>query len=305
MLFPQAFQDSYSRSSASIIAKALGGRKVGAGWMARCPAHLDQDPSLSVREGANGKVLVHCHAGCKQERVISELRSLGLWDRAPKYSAPTRHGLKQSVVNQSAANRLRAQVLWQEAAPVVSTIAAQYLASRKINAAVINDVDGDVLRFHPVCPYDGSKRPCLLALMRDLFTNEPRAIQRTALTRTGQKISRMTLGPKTGAAIKLSSDENVAMGLAVGEGLETMLSATQLGFRPAWALIDAKNVGSFPALSGIECLTIIVDNDENCIGQQAALECSDRWTNAGREVFRVVPDRHGEDLNNILQRTSP
>ena len=56
----------------------------------------------------------------------------------------------------------------------------------------------------------------------------------------------MALGPKTGAAIKLSPDESVSMGLAIGEGLETVLSAMQLGFSPAWALGDAGNVRHFP-----------------------------------------------------------
>jgi hypothetical protein len=47
---------------AAEIARALHGRKSGAGWIARCPAHHDKDPSLSLH-GADGKVLVHCHAG--------------------------------------------------------------------------------------------------------------------------------------------------------------------------------------------------------------------------------------------------
>ena len=32
--------------TAEAIAKALGGRKVGNGWMACCPAHHDREPSL-------------------------------------------------------------------------------------------------------------------------------------------------------------------------------------------------------------------------------------------------------------------
>ena len=65
--------------NAEIIAKALGGRRAGAGWMAHCPAHDDRTPSLSVRDSTNGKVLLRCHAGCEQERVIAALRSRGLW----------------------------------------------------------------------------------------------------------------------------------------------------------------------------------------------------------------------------------
>ena len=32
-------------------------------WMARCPSHEDKTPSLSIREGDDGRVLLHCFAG--------------------------------------------------------------------------------------------------------------------------------------------------------------------------------------------------------------------------------------------------
>jgi hypothetical protein len=143
----------------------------------------------------------------------------------------------------------------------------------------------------------------MLAVMRDVHTNQVTAVQRTALNQSGAKIGRMTLGQKTGAAIKVSADENVTMGLAIGEGLETVLSAMQLNFSPAWAVGDANNMRSFPILSGIGCLTIIIDNDEIGTGQRAALECSSRWTQAGREVCRIIPDRRGEDINDVVRRT--
>jgi hypothetical protein len=65
--------------TAESIAKALGGRKVGGGWMARCPAHEDREPSLSIQEADDGKVLIYCHAGCDQAQVIAALRWRGLW----------------------------------------------------------------------------------------------------------------------------------------------------------------------------------------------------------------------------------
>ena len=49
--------------TAETIAKALGGRKAGGSWMARCPVHDDREPSLAIRDADNGKVLVRCHAG--------------------------------------------------------------------------------------------------------------------------------------------------------------------------------------------------------------------------------------------------
>ena len=66
--------------TAETIAKALAGHKTGAGWMARCPAHNDREPSLSISAGDEGKVLVRCHAGCGPARVIAALRSRGRWE---------------------------------------------------------------------------------------------------------------------------------------------------------------------------------------------------------------------------------
>jgi hypothetical protein len=152
--------------------------------------------------------------------------------------------------------------------------------------------------------------------MRHIETNEPRAVQRTALTKSlmqaiarttfadfrnsSQKIARRTLGPMTGAAIKFSDDESVAEGLAIGEGSESVLAAMQLGFRPAWALGGTSGIRSFPVLNGIEALTILVDNDRNSAGQQAARQCSERWVHAGREVFRAIPNQAGDDFNDVL-----
>jgi hypothetical protein len=64
---------------------------------------------------------------------------------------------------------------------------------------------------------------------------------------------------------------------------------------------DAGAVAKFPVLAGIGCLTVLVDNDANGVGQAAALECSRRWTSMGREVFRVVPAAVGTDMADIVR----
>jgi hypothetical protein len=48
-------------------------RKSGGGWTARCPAHEDTTPSLSVKETDDGKVLVHCFAGCLPEAICGAI----------------------------------------------------------------------------------------------------------------------------------------------------------------------------------------------------------------------------------------
>jgi putative DNA primase/helicase len=69
--------------TALTLARSLHARKVGSGWMAKCPAHEDNNTSLAIRE-KDGKVLVHCHAGCDQREVIDALRRLGLWESEPQ-----------------------------------------------------------------------------------------------------------------------------------------------------------------------------------------------------------------------------
>lgn len=48
-------------------------RKQGSGFVARCPAHEDRTASLSIREGEDGKTVVHCHAGCTYKSIIAAL----------------------------------------------------------------------------------------------------------------------------------------------------------------------------------------------------------------------------------------
>jgi hypothetical protein len=55
------------------------------GWIACCPAHDDQNPSLGVSLGQKGKILVHCHAGCSAEEVVQAL-GLNITDLFPPSS---------------------------------------------------------------------------------------------------------------------------------------------------------------------------------------------------------------------------
>ena len=93
----------------------------------------------------------------------------------------------------------------------------------------------------------------------------------------------------------------------LGEGVETVLAAaTHIAHRgtllqPAWAAGDAGHIGAFPALSGVEALTLLVDADENGIGQSRAAECARRWAAAGRQVTRLTPRLVGADFNDLIE----
>ena len=50
-------------------------RESGEGYSALCPAHDDNKPSLSISTGEDGRILIHCFAGCETSDV---LYSMGL-----------------------------------------------------------------------------------------------------------------------------------------------------------------------------------------------------------------------------------
>jgi hypothetical protein len=84
--------------SVTEIVQLLKAKRSGEGWKAKCPAHDDRVPSLSIKEGSGGRILLHCHAGCSVDDI---LRALGMTRRdlfpagtppnavsSPKASAP-------------------------------------------------------------------------------------------------------------------------------------------------------------------------------------------------------------------------
>jgi hypothetical protein len=81
--------------TAAVLLDRLDGVKQTAPdrWVAKCPAHEDRSPSLSIREVDDGKTLLQCFAGCS---ALDVLDSVGLdWgalfrEDGHKPSAPTR-----------------------------------------------------------------------------------------------------------------------------------------------------------------------------------------------------------------------
>ena len=62
-------------------------KKVSGGYMARCPVHDDKNPSLSITEGDDGRVLLKCFAGCSTEEIVKAL-GLTMSDLFPPSSKP-------------------------------------------------------------------------------------------------------------------------------------------------------------------------------------------------------------------------
>lgn len=62
------------------------------GWMACCPAHPDKSPSMSVKEGDDGRVLAYCFGGCSIEDIVAAV-GLEMEDLFPASDRPRRRPL--------------------------------------------------------------------------------------------------------------------------------------------------------------------------------------------------------------------
>lgn len=56
-----------------VIVQLTGARKVGASWRARCPAHDDKTPSLTITRGSQQPVVLYDHAGCRADEIVAAL----------------------------------------------------------------------------------------------------------------------------------------------------------------------------------------------------------------------------------------
>jgi hypothetical protein len=194
--------------------------------------------------------------------------------------------------------------LWNERQPFLASNAETYLRDTRGIGDWLDAFDlVESLGFHSSCPFDGERLPCMVALVRNIQTDEPQAIHRTAL-KLGprpERIGRLSLGPIAGGAIKLSLDGDVTHGLLIGEGVETVLSASlRFKFRPCWSVISRSGIEKFPIIPGIECITIAVDNDDSGDGQRDATALVERLTDAGVEAVTVQTNL-AKDFNDLVR----
>lgn len=166
---------------------------------------------------------------------------------------------------------------WSPVQPLCGSLGERYLIEhRRLNIAAL-DIR-HALGWHP-----GIK--AVVALMTDPITAEPCGVHRTFLNDDGTKRERKMLGRQ--GVIRLSRDEDVTAGLGICEGVEDGIAILLAGWAPIWAATSAGAIARFPALSGVECLTIFADAD--VAGQSAASECFLRWKTEGHDAHISAP----------------
>ena len=58
----------------ALLSRLNGVKRTGKDrWLARCPAHDDKSPSLSIRELPDGRILLHDFASCSIEEILNSV----------------------------------------------------------------------------------------------------------------------------------------------------------------------------------------------------------------------------------------
>jgi putative DNA primase/helicase len=270
------------------VFRALGARRIGKGWLARCPAHDDRQPSLSVGVGANNHLLVHCFAGCTFEAIRAALGG-----ELPE-PVTTYHGANEA--EESAARTEAARRIWSESGPAKGTLVESYLQSRALTLAA-----PPALRFHPGLKHPtGSYLPAMVAAVTGK-TGMLVAIQRTFLRSDGAgkaapEPNKMSLGHCAGGAVRLAAIGQV---LCLAEGVESGLSVQQATGLPVWATLGTS--GLMRVELPDEARDVLICADADATGERAALAAAQRFIGEGRRVRIARPPSPHGDFNEVLQ----
>ena len=250
---------------------ALGGTWHGNTAMCRCPAHADNTPSLSLRQGDQG-FLVTCYAGCDAIDVLRELGRIPLRRRFTP--PPIQHRTGTANIER----------LWSEAQPVSGTLGERYLASR-----YLLPMPADV-RFHPRCPRKPKPftvfLPALLVAVRE--GHRLVAVQRIFLDPTTSGYTeKATLGT-LGVGAWRGGGLGATIGLA--EGFETAHAWSRLYDLPCWATLGSRRLDLVSIPDAVTTLILAGDND--LAGRRAVARSLESHAREGREIRSDVPERH-------------
>jgi putative DNA primase/helicase len=287
---PHSAAHAEAMTSAAEIAARLHGRRSGAGYVARCPAHEDSHASLWIRDGEKG-LLLYCYAGCDFRAIV---RALGDIDTAAE-TDPMHGSLerRQAVWVAPLVSRL-----WQNARPIAGTLGETYLRQRRSITARLPLT----LRFHPHLRHpSGGFRDAIVAAVTIYPDQTPIAVHRIWLEPDGSKTSldpaKAMVGPVSGGAVRLASHIDR---LAVGEGIETVLSYMSLFRTPGWAALSAPHLEKLILPPELRALVICADNDPRGLEAAKVLGARARRDGIASVIVRAPPTP-GTDWNDALR----
>jgi len=247
------------------IVDACGGVLLDGGARALIPGpgHSGRDRSVSLRETEDGRILIHTFSARDDWRSVRQwLAEQGLLgEEGGKRGVTEPRRSPPAVQPDGEARTKRARRIWEEGRPIAHTLAGVYLEHRAID---VNGAAAAALRFHPGMTSldDRLRRPALTAAIADPL-GQIQGVQVTLLSAHGRAKASLTtprrvIGNLMGGAVRLGEPEGE---LAIGEGVETMMSASSALGLPAYAALTADNLAAFVVPRGIKRLVIAADND--------------------------------------------
>jgi hypothetical protein len=272
------------------LTRALGGRWHGHYGTAHCPAHDDRNPSLSIRDGEAGALLLNCFTGCQYRDIRAALKSR-LGDGAIKVPRTAR-AIPKSTANAELANRI-----WAQTVPLPASHAEAYLRQRRIACAL-----PDTLRFHPALRHPtGGYLPVMVARV-ETADSKMGAIHRTYLDsqaprKADRRPAKAMLGSCRGGAVRLSKGHT---GLVVCEGIETGLSLCDaLEGYAVWAALSTSGVVALRLPDAKQfggMLLVACDGDP--AGRKSGQALGERAARSGWEV-ELASAPNGQDFNDL------
>jgi hypothetical protein len=252
-----------------LIAKLQGVTKCAEGWGAKCPAHKDQQASLSVAH-RNGKWLLNCHAGCTAAAICAAI-SIELKDLFD----PPRKGKSERSPEQ----------IFADASPIGQTL--PYFPARGLDAGAF------------------PTRPALIAAATDGAGAMP-AIQRIYLTsdRKAKACKPMSLGRIKGLAIRLGPPTET---LYLAEGFEDAATAQQANGATAWAALGASNIPNVILPEATTGVVLLGQNDKDNPDRhdptfaRYAAQATRKFSAKGKQVRVVWRPAGVKDINDLVR----
>ncbi len=275
-------------------------------WRCICPVHQSRGTTLALKDGPRG-LIVHCHAGCPRDDVLTELGRLGLLQDDSGTSPPDPAQMeRQRAAEKRKRQRRIADALdfWRhESGSPYRTAVEWYWAARGLYKLPIPPTiraSRSWLR-HP----EGGSRPAMIALVEHVEFG-PVAIHQTWLQTDGAakasfRDPRLSLGPVSGAAIRLA-EARADQPLIIAEGIENAASAMLVMGWPGWAALSAGGIERLvlPPLPPAATVFIAADHDPNGTGERSARIAAERWIAEGRKVRIALPLVPSSDWNDVL-----
>jgi putative DNA primase/helicase len=285
-------------SAAADLAAVLNARPSGRGWVARCPAHVDRTPSLSIREADDGRLLLHCFAGCAWGVLRDTLAARSLWPgRDPGAHYPPRPSRPSGSAGPKPEQRVLLKRIWCKATPGVGTVVEIYLRSRSLTAPLPPSLR-DARLWHRE---SGQWLPCMIAAVQ-AADGRLAGLHRTFLQPSGrgkasvEPVKKM-LGVCRSGAVRLTP---AGRRLALCEGIETGLSIREACPDLAvWCALSAGNLDQLTLPASVKEVVLVADGDP--VGLAAARRAAQRY-GAGGRLVRLVELPRGMDANDLLRR---